>query len=94
MVLFSVLKFAILGGAADAALATNAGDGLINRKSTREWAKECDYNPQKLFHKFFFEDIQYLLSLHDLWNKRKPPKPLKFEDVSAVGNYTLIFCYF
>lgn len=78
----------MLGGAANAALATNAGDGLITRKSTREWAKECNYDPPKLFHKFFHEDIQYLLSLHDLWNKRKPPKPLKFEDVSALGKYS------
>lgn len=71
----------VAGSAADSALTKAAGDGLINRKSTREWAKECNYDPPKLFHKFFYEDIQYLLSLHDLWNKRKPPKPIKFEEI-------------
>lgn len=74
-----------LGSAGDAALTKGSGDGLFNRKSTREWAKECNYDPPKLFHKFFYEDIQYLLSLHDLWNKRKPPKPMKFEDVHDTG---------
>lgn len=78
------------GAAADAALSAGKGDGLIQRKSTRQWAKECDYDPSKLFNKFFYEDIQYLLSLHDLWNKRKPPKPLKFDEIPD-GKYYLIY---
>lgn len=72
------------GAAANSALSAATGDGLINRKSTREWARECNYDSKKLFNKFFYEDIQYLLSLHDLWNKRKPPKPLQFDDISNI----------
>lgn len=80
----------ILGSAGAAELSKGVDGGAINRKSTREWAKECSYDPPKLFHKFFYEDIQYLLALHDLWNKRKPPKPMKFEDIPETGTGILI----
>lgn len=87
----------VLGAAANSAMDTNSGDGIIMRKSTRQWAKECNYDPQKLFNKFFYEDILYLLSLHDLWKKRKPPKPMKFNELPD-GNYSTsrsnAFAYF
>ena len=51
----------------------------ITRTSTREWAKQIDYNPEKLFNKFFNSDIMYLLSMEKLWKKRKPPTPLSWE---------------
>lgn len=35
----------------------------IKRVSTREWAQETDYSPEKLFNKFFHDDIKYLLSM-------------------------------
>lgn len=41
----------------------NNSDGDVQRKSTNLWAKEIDYNPEKLFNKFFQDDIKYLLSM-------------------------------
>jgi len=66
----------------DPELAGEAGKMAVNqtddvtRKSTREWAKEIDYNAEKLFMKFFNNDIKYLLSMEKLWQKRKAPVPL------------------
>ncbi|GJQ76990.1 Nhe1 [Trypoxylus dichotomus] len=70
--------------AADAGkLALNA-DGLeIQRRSTNLWAKEVKYNPEKLFNKFFHDDIKYLLSMENLWKKRKPPKPLTWAEAAS-----------
>ncbi|XP_025076344.1 SUMO-activating enzyme subunit 2-like isoform X2 [Pomacea canaliculata] len=50
--------------------------GGLHRKSTRAWAQEVGYNPEKLFNKFFRDDIKYLLSMKTLWKKRVPPTPL------------------
>lgn len=52
-----------VGNAAETALNTEAEkDGNIKRVSTRQWAQENDYDPEKLFNKFFQDDIKYLLS--------------------------------
>ncbi|KAI4469908.1 ubiquitin-activating enzyme e1 [Holotrichia oblita] len=61
----------------------NETDGDVQRKSTNLWAKEIDYNPEKLFNKFFQDDIKYLLSMENLWKKRKPPKPLAWAEASS-----------
>lgn len=53
----------------------------ISRKSTRDWAKACNYDPEKLFTKFFNEDIKYLLSMDNLWKKRRPPTPLDWSNL-------------
>lgn len=37
--------------------------GNIKRMSTRQWAQDVDYDPAKLFDKFFKADIEYLLSM-------------------------------
>lgn len=37
--------------------------GNIKRTSTRQWVQEIDYDPSKLFNKFFRDDIQYLLKM-------------------------------
>lgn len=37
--------------------------GNVKRISTRHWAQEIEYEPSKLFNKFFYEDIQYLLKM-------------------------------
>ena len=50
--------------------------GNIERKSTKQWAQENGYSTQKLFQKFFNDDIKYLLSMDKLWAKRRPPTPL------------------
>ncbi|KRT81872.1 hypothetical protein AMK59_5927 [Oryctes borbonicus] len=75
---------------ADPELAADAGklalidDGVdVHRKSTYLWAKEIDYNAEKLFNKFFQDDIKYLLSMENLWKKRKPPKPLAWAEAAS-----------
>merc|ERR1719342_692184 len=53
--------------------------GNVERRSTRAWAQNSGYNTQKLFQKFFNDDIKYLLSMDKLWTKRKPPTPLDWD---------------
>lgn len=40
---------------------TETGD--VKRTSTRQWVEEVDYDAEKLFNKFFQDDINYLLSM-------------------------------
>jgi ubiquitin-like 1-activating enzyme E1 B len=49
--------------------------------STRQWAQGHEYDAQKLFQKLFQDDIKYLLSMENLWQKRKPPTPLNWNDL-------------
>ncbi|CAH1400407.1 unnamed protein product [Nezara viridula] len=59
----------------------------VRRLSTREWAKTVGYDPQQLFVKLFEDDIQYLLTLKGLWEDRRPPTPLKWnEALETVDN--------
>ncbi|KAK9876752.1 hypothetical protein WA026_014990 [Henosepilachna vigintioctopunctata] len=62
--------------------------GNVKRISTRQWAQEIDYNPTQLFNKFFFEDIEYLLKMENLWKSRKPPVPIKWEEATTDGEKT------
>ncbi|KAK7483029.1 hypothetical protein BaRGS_00025692 [Batillaria attramentaria] len=55
--------------------------GGIERKSTRVWAMETGYDPEKLFNKLFRDDIKYLLSMETLWKKRRPPEPLSIDSL-------------
>ncbi|XP_065900102.1 SUMO-activating enzyme subunit 2-like [Dysidea avara] len=48
----------------------------ISRISTRDWVTSYDYHPDKLFQKFFTDDINYLLTMDKLWHTRRPPVPL------------------
>jgi len=67
-------------GAGEAAAGNEANNaGNVERKSTRTWASECGYDSQKLFQKFFNDDIKYLLSMDKLWSKRKRPTPLDWD---------------
>lgn len=59
--------------------------GNVTRQSTRAWAQSCDYDPEKLFNKLFHDDIEYLLSMANLWKSRTPPKPVKFNDVLSTA---------
>ena len=66
-------------------------DGNVERKSTRTWAEENDYNTQKLFQKLFCDDIKYLLTMENLWKNRKdrqPPSPLEWECLPSTPNVT------
>lgn len=64
---------------------TAESNGNIDRKSTRLWAQECNYDPEKLFCKFFRDDIKYLLSMDKLWTKRRPPTPLNWNELPDAG---------
>lgn len=59
--------------------------GNVDRVSTRSWARSCDYDPQKLFMKLFHDDIEYLLSMHDLWKQRQKPTPLNWSEIPDTG---------
>lgn len=66
--------------AGEKALASESTEaGNVERVSTRAWAQKNSYDAEKLFNKFFFDDIQYLLSMENLWKNRTPPVPLKFD---------------
>lgn len=58
--------------------------GNVKRVSTRQWAQDINYDPEKLFNKFFFDDINYLLSMENLWKKRNPPKSLSWKDAEKL----------
>ncbi|KAK2161656.1 hypothetical protein LSH36_112g03071 [Paralvinella palmiformis] len=60
--------------------------GGIERKSTRGWAQETGYDTKKLFCKLFCDDIKYLLSMENLWKKRRPPTPLDWDSLPDTGN--------
>ncbi|XP_076685058.1 ubiquitin-like activating enzyme 2 isoform X2 [Andrena cerasifolii] len=76
---------------ADPEAADEAGEGALNsesnekgnivRVSTRTWAHSCGYDPEKLFTKLFHDDIKYLLSMDNLWKKRRPPTPLNWKEL-------------
>ncbi|KAF3420204.1 hypothetical protein E2986_05700 [Frieseomelitta varia] len=76
---------------ADPEAADSAGQGALNsesnekgnvdRTSTRGWAQSCNYDSEKLFTKLFHDDIKYLLSMDNLWKKRRPPIPLSWKEL-------------
>ncbi|KAG5684492.1 hypothetical protein PVAND_013722 [Polypedilum vanderplanki] len=59
--------------------------GNIERVSTKQWAQNCDYMPEKLFNKFFSDDINYLLSMSNLWKTRTPPKPMRYGEHDVIS---------
>lgn len=59
--------------------------GNVTRVSTRVWAQQSDYDPHKLFGKFFSDDVKYLLSMDKLWTKRTPPIPLSWDSLPETG---------
>ncbi|XP_032663143.1 SUMO-activating enzyme subunit 2 [Odontomachus brunneus] len=68
--------------AGEMALQAESNDkGNIDRVSTRVWAQSCNYDPEKLFTKLFHDDIKYLLSMDNLWKKRRPPTPLDWKEL-------------
>lgn len=68
---------------ADAGKATMEKSELeeaVVRHSTRQWAKETNYDSVKIFNKLFSDDIKYLLSMSKLWEKRKAPQPINWDE--------------
>lgn len=51
------------GDAGEDALKDQSESGNVQRTSTHQWAQENDYEPSKLFNKFYGDDIKYLLSM-------------------------------
>ncbi|XP_077291435.1 ubiquitin-like activating enzyme 2 [Arctopsyche grandis] len=78
------------GNAAQQALGASSSnvEGNVERTSTRTWAHSCNYDPTKLFNKLFKDDIQYLLSMDNLWKTRRPPTPLDINNLpdAVVGS--------
>ncbi|CAL1268036.1 unnamed protein product [Larinioides sclopetarius] len=67
---------------ADPELGEKANEtGNVQRISTREWAKSCNYDSRKLFNKLFSEDIKYLHTMTDLWKKRNRPIALDWDEL-------------
>ncbi|CAJ0607633.1 unnamed protein product [Cylicocyclus nassatus] len=59
--------------------------------STRLWAENVKYDPEKIFDKLFNDDIVYLLRMEHLWRERRAPVPIKkadavSESVSSSSN--------
>ncbi|EYC45512.1 hypothetical protein Y032_0425g1235 [Ancylostoma ceylanicum] len=48
--------------------------------STRAWAENVNYDPEKIFDKLFNDDIVYLLRMEHLWRERRAPVPIKRAD--------------
>ncbi|VDM10282.1 unnamed protein product [Wuchereria bancrofti] len=55
--------------------------GLLSRINTRKWAAENGYDPKILFRKFFYNDINYLLTMKHLWKQRRKPFPLDWDNL-------------
>ena len=83
---YNFYNFISIGDAGSAALQSDADPaGNVTRTSTRTWAKQSEYDPIKLFTKFFSDDVKYLLSMDKLWQKRTPPTPLTWDSMSESG---------
>jgi ubiquitin-like 1-activating enzyme E1 B len=84
--LLSLADLILPGDAGSSALSADSkNNGNVERVSTRQWAKTNNYNAEKLFQKLFSDDIQYLLSMSKLWEKRKPPVPLQWKNLPNEG---------
>lgn len=62
-------------------------DEAVTRQSTRQWAKETNYDSTKIFNKLFCDDIKYLLSMAKLWEKRKAPTPIDWQE--SINNSSM-----
>lgn len=73
------------GDAGQNAMAAESDEkGNVVRTSTKQWAQNSNYLPEKLFNKFFYDDINYLLSMENLWTSRTAPRPMKFGEISDI----------
>lgn len=55
--------------------------------STRQWVEENNYDPKLVFEKLFKTDVEYLLSMENLWKNRRKPQVLEHveKDSSTLG---------
>nr|CDJ84128.1 UBA THIF-type NAD FAD binding fold and Ubiquitin-activating enzyme repeat domain containing protein [Haemonchus contortus] len=63
----------------------NSMDSASTPISTRAWAENVNYDPEKIFDKLFYDDINYLLLMQNLWRERRPPTPLRRAEATAAS---------
>ena len=78
----------IKANAGNATIQKSETEEAVVRQSTRQWAKETKYDSKKIFNKLFCDDIKYLLSMTKLWEKRKAPSPIDWDE--SVNNKNII----
>lgn len=82
------------GKAGDEALTEGSNkNGNVVRASTKQWAQNCNFLPDKLYNKFFFDDINYLLSMANLWKNRTAPKPIKYGEFDVMTEGKFFYCF-
>lgn len=57
-------------------------DIIKTTQTTRDWAIKNNYNTIMLFNKLFNSDIDYLLSMENLWKERAKPSVLIYDEIS------------
>ncbi|CAF2458893.1 unnamed protein product [Rotaria sp. Silwood2] len=70
----------------------NEQDNTINghhRVSTRDWihTEMDEFDPKRIFNKLFFDDINYLTTMKNLWEKRRQPIPIEYEKACQIKEY-------
>jgi ubiquitin-like 1-activating enzyme E1 B len=57
-----------------------------HRVSTRDWihTEMNAFDPKRVFNKLFFDDINYLTTMRNLWEKRRQPTPIDYEKASQI----------
>ena len=57
-----------------------------HRVSTRDWihTEMEEFEPIRVFNKLFFDDINYLTTMKNLWEKRRQPTPVEYEKASHI----------
>ena len=57
-----------------------------HRVSTRDWihSELEEFDPVRVFNKLFFDDIHYLTSMKNLWEKRRQPTPIDHEKAAQI----------
>jgi ubiquitin-like 1-activating enzyme E1 B len=57
-----------------------------HRISTRDWIQTEmeEFNPIRVFNKLFVDDINYLISMKNLWEKRRQPIPIEYEKAHQI----------
>ena len=61
-------------------------NGHHHRVSTRDWIQQemSQFDPNRIFNKLFFDDINYLTTMKNLWEKRRQPTPIEYEKASQL----------
>lgn len=61
-----------------------------HRVSTRDWIHQemKEFDPKRVFNKLFFDDIHYLTTMKNLWEKRRQPTPIEYEKAFQIKETT------